>query len=78
MWFRDGGAQAEAETKPRVPSAFIRTVEASRDDIAFGRSDAGSIVADTYDALVTHASEAHIDAAYPLYVADCLVNEHVC
>lgn len=47
MQFRDGRDQAEAETQPRV--AAVGTVEASRDEIAFGRCDAGSIVADAYD-----------------------------
>jgi hypothetical protein len=58
MQFHDGGDQAEAETQPGVAAAFIGTVEASRDEIAFARSDAGSIVADTYHALVAHAIPA--------------------
>jgi hypothetical protein len=63
MQFRDGGDQAEAKTQPWVATAFIGTIEASRDEIAFGRSDAGSVVADAHDALVAHASKAHFDGA---------------
>jgi len=61
--FGDGRDEAEAKTQPRVAAAFIGTVEASRDEIAFGGSDARSIVADTHDAFVAHASKAHLDAA---------------
>jgi hypothetical protein len=60
-------AMAATRLRPRpspgVTAAFIGTVEASPDEIAFGRSDAGSAVTDAYDALVPHASKAHLDAA---------------
>jgi len=46
MQFRDGGDQAEAKTQPRVAAAFIGTLEAPCDEIAFGCTDAESVFAE--------------------------------